>query len=85
MSVALTFLTRTGCHLCEDARARVAEAIAGRDVVVEEIDIDTDPQLQAEYDWDVPVVLLGGRKHSFHRVDTARLAAAIDRLAARGA
>ncbi|MBR7503952.1 glutaredoxin family protein, partial [Mycobacterium tuberculosis] len=58
--VELTFLTRAGCHLCETAKATVAEVVSGRDVTVTEIDIDSDEELTGRYGWDVPVVLLEG-------------------------
>lgn len=80
--VALTFLTRADCHLCETARVAIAEAVAGRDVSVSEIDIDTDDDLSGQFGWDVPVVLLNGRQHSFHRVDTDRLSQALEALGA---
>ena len=80
--VTLTFLTRADCHLCETARKAIAEAVAGRDVNVDEIDIDSDDDLSGQYGWDVPVVLLNGRQHSFHRVDTDRLSNALAALGA---
>lgn len=80
--VELTFLTRVDCHLCESARETVTEVAAGRDVDVREIDIDTDDDLAAQYGWDVPVVLLNGRQHSFHRVEKDRLSQAISALGA---
>ncbi|MCX0277212.1 glutaredoxin family protein [Nocardia zapadnayensis] len=83
MSVELTFLTRRDCHLCETARENVQTAIASRDVTFTEVDVDTDADLRDKYGWDVPVVLLDGRQHSFYRVDPQRLARAIDALIAR--
>ena len=80
--VELTFLTRAGCHLCETAKATVAEVVSGRDVTVTEIDIDTDEDLAGRFGWDVPVVLLNGRQHSFHRVDRDRLSRALEDLGA---
>src|SRR5690625_6153306 len=80
--VELTFLTRVDCHLCALARETVAEVAAGRDVRVTEVDIDTDDDLAAQYGWDVPVVLLNGRQHSFHRVDRDRLSQALASLGA---
>ncbi|WP_231445862.1 glutaredoxin family protein [Brevibacterium zhoupengii] len=80
--VTLTFLTRADCHLCETAREAIAEAVVGRDVSVDEIDIDSDDDLSGQYGWDVPVVLLNGRQHSFHRVDTDRLSKALAALGA---
>jgi hypothetical protein len=73
MTVRLTLITRDQCHLCDvakDAMARVAQA-SGEDW--QEVDVDSDPQLQAEY-WDrVPVILLDGKEHGYWRVEEERL------------
>jgi glutaredoxin len=73
MTVRLTLITRDQCHLCDvakDAMARVAQA-SGEDW--REVDVDSDPQLQAEY-WDrVPVILLDGKEHGYWRVEEERL------------
>jgi hypothetical protein len=37
------------------------------------VDVDTDPELRAEYGDRVPVVLLDGREHSYFTVDVPRL------------
>ena len=37
------------------------------------VDVDADPDLQAEYGDRVPVVLLDGREHSYFTVDVERL------------
>ena len=37
------------------------------------VDVDADPELQAEYGDRVPVVLLDGREHSYFTVDVPRL------------
>ena len=39
----------------------------------EAVDVDADPELQAEYGDRVPVVLLDGREHSYFTVDVDRL------------
>jgi len=69
----LTLVTRVECHLCDVAKqdlARVAEQ-AGEEWT--EVDVDSDPELQAEY-WDrVPVILLDGREHGYWRVEADRL------------
>ena len=73
MTVRLTLITRDQCHLCDvakDAMARVAQA-SGEDW--REVDVDSDPRLQAEY-WDrVPVILLDGKEHGYWRVEEERL------------
>jgi hypothetical protein len=43
--------------------------------VPQEIDVDADPDLRAEYGDRVPVVLLDGREHSYFTVDVVRLRA----------
>jgi glutaredoxin len=69
----LVLLTRAGCHLCVVA-AETLQRIAGEaGLVATERDVDTDPDLQAEYGDRVPVVLLDGREHSYFTVDVVRL------------
>jgi len=76
-SVRVRLLSRPGCHLCDDARAVVAEVCADLDVRWEEVDITTDPALLAEYVEQIPVTLVDGRQHDFWRVDPGRLRAAL--------
>ena len=69
----LRLLTRAGCHLCEVA-AETLERIAGdAGLRPETVDVDADPELQAEFGDRVPVVLLDGREHSYFTVDVPRL------------
>lgn len=76
---AVTLLGRAGCHLCDDARA-VVLAVAGRTgASVTEIDVDTDPELRAEYGDLVPVVLVDGVQHGYYTVDPDRLERALSR------
>ncbi len=51
------FLTRVGCHLCDDARPIVLAAVARHGWTVEEVDIDTDDALVRDYGLRVPVVI----------------------------
>lgn len=80
----MTLIGKPECHLCDDARAAVhavRETLseAGIATEYEELSIGDDPGLERKYREDIPVVLLDGRRHSFWRVDRARLAAAIER------
>ena len=72
--VRVQLLTREGCHLCVTA-AETLTRIAGEEagLPVELVDVDTDPELRAEYGDRVPVVLLDGREHSYFTVDVPRL------------
>ena len=69
----LVLLTRQGCHLCETAAETLTRIGAEAGLVPEAVDVDTDPELQAEYGDRVPVVLLDGREHSYFTVDVDRL------------
>ena len=53
----LVFLTRPGCHLCDDARSIVLAAAAAAGAVVEERNVDLDDRLLANYGLRIPVVL----------------------------
>jgi glutaredoxin len=51
---------KAGCHLCEDARAVVAEVRARRDFELTEVDVSLDPVLHARYGERIPVVAVDG-------------------------
>ncbi len=69
----LQLLTRAGCHLCLAAAETLQRIAAEAGVTSREVDVDGDPELQAEYGDRVPVVLLDGREHSYFTVDVPRL------------
>ena len=77
MAPRITFYTRTGCHLCEQARVVIEQVCAELDEEYAEVDIDTDPELVARFTDEVPVTFVDGRQHDFWRVDPARLRAAL--------
>ena len=65
----VTIYSRPGCHLCEEAKTRMAPLLQEFGARLTEINIDEDAQLRARYDFDVPVIFLGSRKAAKHRVD----------------
>jgi glutaredoxin len=72
-------LSKPGCHLCEDARAVVAEVCAESGETFDEVDISSDAELTRRY-WDqIPVTFVDGRQHDFWRVDAGRLRTALQR------
>lgn len=73
----VTFYTRSGCHLCDIARETVARVCEDLGESFEEIDIDSDPALEADFGEEIPVTMVDGRRHDFWRVDEARLRAAL--------
>ncbi|MFW3171876.1 glutaredoxin family protein [Geodermatophilus sp. CPCC 206100] len=69
----LQLLTRQDCHLCVTAATTLAEIAAEAGLTPATVDVDADPDLQAEYGDRVPVVLLDGQEHSYFTVDVPRL------------
>lgn len=69
MSPRVLLFTRVGCHLCDDAKALLVR----HGLAVTEIDIDTQPDLQARYDTCVPVVTIDGKERFRGRVDEVLL------------
>lgn len=65
----VTIYTREGCHLCEEAKAAIFSAGCADDLVIEEVDIEAEPDLRDRYQNDVPVVFINGIKAFKHRVD----------------
>jgi glutaredoxin len=64
----LVIYTREECHLCDEAKALLTEYLEYLPEI-EEVDIDTDPQLQERYGTKIPVVEFDGRPHFFGHVD----------------
>lgn len=54
--MTLEFLTRDGCHLCNDAFAVLEVAAREAGVAVAVLDVDEDEALFNEYDHRVPVI-----------------------------
>lgn len=77
---AVTLYTRAGCHLCEQAE-RVIEAARRRVAfTLEVIDIDRDGSLRRQYNEEVPVVAINGKKSFKYHVDEQEF---LKKLAAR--
>ena len=70
-------LSRTGCHLCDEARRLVQRVTAETGVGWTETDIDADPALRAEFGELVPVVRVDGKELGYWRIDEGRLRRAL--------
>lgn len=64
----VTFYTRPGCHLCEEARREMELSGCSDLYTFEEVDINSDPVLARRYGWDIPVVLINGTHAFRHRL-----------------
>ena len=67
------FVTRKGCHLCDDALRLLREL----GVEPQLADVDADDRLFQLYDWRVPVVLLEGVPVAEGRITRDQLVAAL--------
>ncbi len=54
----VTFYTKAGCHLCDEAREMLDEIAAHKDYDLTEIDIRTHPDTFETYRYRIPVILL---------------------------
>jgi len=73
----VTLYSRPGCHLCDDARAVIQRVCEDLGTSYVEVDVDSDPTLQAKFTDEVPVTFVDGRQHDFWRVSEDRLRAAL--------
>ena len=67
----ITLYTRTECHLCEEAKAAMMRHFP--DLAIEEIDVDTNPELIRQYGEEVPVGYLEETKVFKFHLDVKRL------------
>jgi glutaredoxin len=73
MAPRVTLITRTACHLCDEARDLVAKVCAEADVEFAEVDVDSDPIAREEHGDFVPVVLVDGVRRGFWAIDAETL------------
>ncbi len=65
----LTLLYREGCHLCEDMEQQLAELLPAGAFSLHRVDIDEHPELRAQHNARVPVLLLAGNELCHHFLD----------------
>ena len=53
----LRLLTRPGCHLCEEMKAKVAPLVARLGGTLAEVDVDADPALAERFGLEITVLL----------------------------
>jgi glutaredoxin len=60
--------SRPGCHLCDDAKQAIEGAGCQNEYTLEEINIESDPDLVNCYQYDIPVVTINGFEAFRHRL-----------------
>ena len=66
--IALALYSRPGCHLCDEMKAVIARVARSVPLTLQEIDISGDPDLEARYGLDIPVLLIEGKKAAKYRI-----------------
>lgn len=69
----LTLITRPGCHLCDVAKQAMDRIAADTGEQWQELNVESERELEAEYGDRVPVILLDGKEHGYWRVEEDRL------------
>ena len=54
--------SRKDCCLCDVVKDTLKQSVGEADFAWREVDIDTDPQLRQEFNDQIPVVFIDGRK-----------------------
>ncbi len=77
--LSLTLYSRTDCCLCDDMKKVLATV--RRDVVFQlgEINVSNDPILESRYGFDVPVLLVNGRRAFKYRLTERALRRTLSR------
>lgn len=70
-------LTRADCHLCAAAREAIERICADTATPWDEVDVDGDRELRAEYGDRLPVILVDGKEHGYWEVEEPRLRRAL--------
>ena len=84
--IALTLLTKPGCHLCEEAKKAIELVMfefskENSDVVqieLTELNILEDEALKNQYSEEIPVLQINGATHAYWKIDSERLIAALN-------
>jgi glutaredoxin len=61
--------SRKGCHLCEVVKESLSKLSRRGGFIWREIDVDADTELRRQYNDEVPVVFIDGRKAFKYRMD----------------
>lgn len=74
--ISVTFYTKAGCHLCEDARELLEEIAEETAYTLDETDIRSDPAVFKEYRYRIPVIIINQEMLLEGRIEAAELARA---------
>jgi glutaredoxin len=70
----VTFYTKAGCHLCEEARDMLDDIAAQTTFELTEIDIRSKDELFEQYRYRIPVIIINGETVLEGRIEYRDLA-----------
>ena len=62
--------SKSGCHLCDEAKAAIQAAGCEGQYTLEEVNIESDPELLRRYRFEIPVITLDGVEAFRHRLSS---------------
>ncbi len=71
--LAVTFYTKAGCHLCEEARELLEEIAEQQEYLLTEIDIRSDAAIFERYRYRIPVIIVNQTTLLEGRIDALQL------------
>lgn len=80
MKPKLTVLSRAYCHLCDDLLAALAQFQGRYDFDIEVVDVDSRPELEAQWGDKVPVLLDGELEICHYHLDARAVDARLARM-----
>ncbi len=80
--IEVQIYSRTGCHLCDVAEAKLMELQSALEFKLTKELIDGNLELEREYGDKVPVILINGAPHDYWRVNQERFTKAISEIKA---
>jgi hypothetical protein len=72
----VTFYTKAGCHLCDEARDMLDDIAAQTTYELTEIDIRSNPQIFEQYRYRIPVIIFDNDRLLEGRIEYRDLAKA---------
>lgn len=79
--VRIILYTRPGCGLCEEMKHEMQKANCSELYALEEMDIELDAEVFAQYRYEIPVLLINGVEAFRHRLIAEEFRAYVTSLA----
>lgn len=74
--IQVTFYTKAGCHLCEEARDMLDDIAALTPYDLTEVDIRSNPNIFEQYRYRIPVIIINNETTIEGRIEFRDLAKA---------